>query len=81
MKDYNKIYMIPCLISTGQISSKGCVRENTIGKFISFFNCNLFPSNDVYLKLIKIHIILLIFIFQFQCINFLKNKKQTLFLI
>lgn len=40
---------VPCLISTGQISSKGCIRENATGKLMSLCDCNLFPSSDVYL--------------------------------
>ena len=64
--------IVPCLISTGQISSKGCVRENTTGKFVLLCNCNLLPSNDVYLQIS----ITILFMHILNCHNrsFLKIK-------
>ena len=79
MKRFIQFMIVPYLISTGQISSKGCVRENTTGKFVLLCNCNLLPSNDVYLEIS----ITILFMHVLYCCytSFLKIKKCTSFLI
>lgn len=51
--------ILPCLISNGHISSKGCISENATGKLASICNGYLHVSDEVYLKSVKRKILLL----------------------